>query len=116
LADGMQPGAGSEHFRRHGALPRIEQPVRKTGRDYECTEFVSARMPALRRLAFLLCQDWHLADDMVQAAITRLYVHWHRVAVRDNPEAYFRTILVRESLSHWLRSGYQRCVGEEKSQ
>lgn len=103
----MQPGAGPEHFRRHGALLRIELPVRKTGRDCEFTEFVTARMPALRRLAFLLCQDWHLADDLVQAAITKLYVHWHRVAVMDNPEAYFRTILVRESLnqrrSNWAR-------------
>lgn len=81
--------------------------MKKLGRDYEFTEFVSAQMSALRRLAFLLCQDWHLADDLVQAAITRLYVHWHRVAVMDNPEAYFRTILVRESLkqrrSSWAR-------------
>jgi RNA polymerase sigma-70 factor (sigma-E family) len=106
---GMQPGAGSEHFKRHGALLQVEQPVRKTGRGYEFTEFVSARMPAFRRLAFLLCQDWHLADDLVQAAITRLYVHWHRVGVMDNPEAYFRTILVRESLNQ-RRSSWARKV------
>jgi DNA-directed RNA polymerase specialized sigma24 family protein len=27
----------------------------------------------LRRVAYLLCQDWHRADDLVQVAITRLY-------------------------------------------
>ena len=78
-------------------------------RDDEFTEFVAARLPALRRFAFLLCQDWHHADDLVQAAITRLYVHWHRVVVMDHPEAYLRTILVRESLSQ-RRSGWARKV------
>ncbi len=83
--------------------------MRTTRRDDEFTDFVAARMPALRRFAFLLCQDWHLADDLVQAAITRLYVHWHRVGVMDNPEAYLRTILVRESVSQ-RRSGWARRV------
>jgi RNA polymerase sigma-70 factor (sigma-E family) len=83
--------------------------VRETRRDDEFTEFVAARMPALRRLAYLLCQDWHHADDLVQAAITRLYVHWHRVGVMDHPEAYLRTILVRESVSQ-RRSGWARKV------
>lgn len=83
--------------------------MRKTRRDDEFTEFVTARMPALRRLAFLLCQDWHHADDLVQASITRLYVHWHRVGGMDYPEAYLRTILVRESLRDG-RSGWARKV------
>jgi DNA-directed RNA polymerase specialized sigma24 family protein len=35
--------------------------------DAEFTEYMSARMPALRRLARLLCQDWSLADDLLQS-------------------------------------------------
>jgi hypothetical protein len=26
-------------------------------------EYVSSRLPWLRKVAFLLCQDWHRADD-----------------------------------------------------
>jgi RNA polymerase sigma-70 factor (sigma-E family) len=97
------------HSKEHAANARIEQAVRNTRRDDEYTEFVAARLHALRRIAHLLCQDWHHADDLVQVTITRLYVHWHRVRVMDHPEAYARTILVREFLRQ-RRSGWARKV------
>ena len=81
----------------------------KAGRDAEFTEFVAARMAALRRVAYLLCQDWYRADDLVQVAITRLYANWHRASVMDHAEAYVRTILVREYISE-RRSGWARRV------
>jgi RNA polymerase sigma-70 factor (sigma-E family) len=81
--------------------------VRRSRRDDEFTFFVAARLPTLRRVAYLLCQDWHRADDLVQVAITRLYAHWGRAAAMDYTEAYVRTILVREFLrdqrSVWAR-------------
>jgi RNA polymerase sigma-70 factor (sigma-E family) len=83
--------------------------VLRSRRDTEFTEFVAARMSALRRIAYLLCQDWHRADDLVQVAITRLYANWHRASVMDHTEAYVRTILVREYLSE-RRSGWARRV------
>ena len=46
--------------------------------DAEFAEYVGGRLPSLRRLALLLCHDWHRADDLVQVSITKLYVHWHR--------------------------------------
>jgi len=83
--------------------------VLRSRRDIEFTEFVVARMSALRRIAYLLCQDWHRADDLVQVAITKLYANWHRASVMDYTEAYVRTILVREYLSE-RRSGWARRV------
>jgi RNA polymerase sigma-70 factor (sigma-E family) len=80
-----------------------------TRRDEEFTQYVTARLAALRRLAFLLCQDWHRADDLVQAAITRLYLHWGRASGLDHADAYTRTILVREFLGE-QRSGWARRV------
>jgi RNA polymerase sigma-70 factor (sigma-E family) len=78
-----------------------------TRRDAEFTEYVAARLAALRRVAFLLCQDWDHADDLVQGAITRLYVHWGRASVVEHVDAYARTILVREFLNErrslWAR-------------
>lgn len=79
------------------------------GRDREFTEYVQARLAWLRRIAFLLCQDWNHADDLVQAAVTSLYVHWGRARAVDHTDAYARTILVRAFLSE-RRSGWARRV------
>lgn len=55
----------------------------------------------------MLCQDWHRADDLVQAAITKLYVHWRKAKAAGNLDAYVRAIVVREFLderrSSWIR-------------
>lgn len=72
-------------------------------------EYVALRLPALRRLALLLCQDWQRADDLVQQAIIRVYVHWTKAARADNTDAYVNAILVREFL-HDRRSAWARRV------
>ena len=77
--------------------------------DAEFAEYVAGRLPSLRRLALLLCHDWHRADDLVQASITKLYVHWHRARKAANVDAYVRTIIVREFL-HERRSAWARRV------
>lgn len=66
--------------------------------EQEYVEYVTARMPALRRLAYALCGDRHRADDIVQQAITRLYAHWAKATRADNIDGYVRTILVRAYL------------------
>jgi RNA polymerase sigma-70 factor (sigma-E family) len=78
-------------------------------RDAEFTEYVTARVAALRRLAYLLCQDWHHADDLVQGAITRLYVRWNRARAVEHVDAYARVVLIREFLTE-RRSGWARRV------
>jgi RNA polymerase sigma-70 factor (sigma-E family) len=77
--------------------------------DAEFAEYVGARLPSLRRLALLLCHDWHHADDLVQASITKLYVHWHRARKAASVDAYVRTIIVREFI-HDRRSAWARRV------
>jgi RNA polymerase sigma-70 factor (sigma-E family) len=78
-------------------------------RDAEFTEYVAARLAWLRRVAYLLCRDWDQADDLVQRAITKLYVHWARTRAVDHADSYARTVLVREFLSE-RRSGWARRV------
>ena len=51
-------------------------------------EFVDGRSTALLRTAYLLTGDWHLAEDLLQTALSRAYLAWPRVTVADNPEAY----------------------------
>ena len=70
----------------------------RPSREAEYTDYIRGRLPSLRRVAYLLCQDWHEADDLVQATLTRLYTHWPRAARMDNIDAYVRTILVRTFL------------------
>ncbi|SBT46890.1 SigE family RNA polymerase sigma factor [Micromonospora auratinigra] len=63
--------------------------------DQEYVEYVSARLPALRRLAYALSGDADQADDLVQEAATRLYLRWSRIGEVDRLDAYVRTVLVR---------------------
>jgi RNA polymerase sigma-70 factor (sigma-E family) len=79
------------------------------GRHAEFTEYVAARLSSLRRLAGALCQDWDRADDLVQATLTKLYVHWGRVRAATHPDAYARAVLVRE-FTHERRSVWEKRV------
>ena len=78
-------------------------------RDDEYTEYVAARLSSLRRLAAVLCDDWQRADDLVQATLTKLYVHWSRMRAASHPDAYARTVLVREFI-HERRSPWAKWV------
>lgn len=63
----------------------------------------------MRRIAYLLCQDWQRADDLVQVTITRLYVRWDRARTLEHIDGYARTMLIREYLGE-QRSGWSRRV------
>jgi RNA polymerase sigma-70 factor (sigma-E family) len=81
--------------------------VAESKRDAEFTEYALAKTPWLRRVAHLMCQDWHRADDLVQNTLTKLYVQWPRVRGVEFPDAYARAVLVNEFLaeqrSPWWR-------------
>ena len=72
------------------------------------TDYVSARLPALRRTAYLLCGDSHRADDLVQTAITKLYLHWRRASEVEHLDAYARKILVHVFLNEQRRGWFKR--------
>ena len=57
--------------------------------------FAVSRRPLLRRTAFLLCGDWHQADDLVQTALVKLYVAWPRIRATESPDGYAHRTLVR---------------------
>ena len=73
----------------------------------EFTESVAARQDALRRSARLLCRDGHAADDLVQVAVTRLFLAWERARQADSLDAYAHTVLVRAFLDE-RRRGWWR--------
>ncbi|GAA3390471.1 SigE family RNA polymerase sigma factor [Cryptosporangium minutisporangium] len=75
--------------------------------DEEFRKYVQERLPALQRLAYLLCQDRHHADDLVQDSLVKLYMKWDRARAATHLHAYARTTLVRtfvsERRTNWAR-------------
>jgi RNA polymerase sigma-70 factor (sigma-E family) len=62
-------------------------------------EFASARATQLFRLAFLMCGDWHEAEDLVQTTLASLFVAWSRVRRRGSMDTYARRVLVNAFIS-----------------
>jgi RNA polymerase sigma-70 factor (sigma-E family) len=67
----------------------------KAADEPEYRDFVLARMGTLRRTAYLLCRDWHTADDLVAITLDKLYRRWNRRAHIGNLDLYVRGILTR---------------------
>lgn len=64
--------------------------------------------PRLRRSAYLYCGDWHLAEDLMQSALIKIYRSWSRVEKDESLGNYSRTVLLRTWLDEkrrpWRRS------------
>jgi len=83
------------------------------GRDErEFREFVEARLPTMRRSAYLLCGDVHEADDVVSVALAKLFRHWRRVSHMEHPDAYVRRILLTTYLDERRRPWRQERLVE----
>ncbi|MFI5532200.1 SigE family RNA polymerase sigma factor [Kitasatospora sp. NPDC051853] len=90
-------------------------------RDVEFTAYVAARGGWLRKVAYLLCADWHRADDLVQESITKLYLNWGRASGAENPDGYARRVLVNTFLAEqrtwwWRRTFRGGVTGLEPEQ
>jgi len=53
--------------------------------------------------AYLMCGDWHWADDLAQTAFIRLAASWHKVRDRGALDAFVRTCLIRAYLAETRR-------------
>lgn len=71
-------------------------------------EFARDHAVLLRRCAYLLCGDWHLAEDLVQTTLIKMYRAWPRIQHTDRPVSFARTTLTRcwldEQRRPWRRS------------
>jgi RNA polymerase sigma-70 factor (sigma-E family) len=77
-------------------------------RDAAFEAYFAARSDAMRATAFLLCGDWHRAEDLVQQTFTKLYLAWRRIQRHDAMDNYTRQTLIRTFLSErrlgWFRN------------
>lgn len=67
--------------------------------DEDFTAFVAARSSALYRSAWLLTTSAPAAEDLVQSALAKAYVHWRKVQGADDPVAYVHGIVLKTFLS-----------------
>src|SRR5688572_20071453 len=68
----------------------------------EFTEWVVGQERQLLRSAYLITGDLQRAEDLVQDALVKVALRWHKL--RDgHPTAYARTIIVRDNVSGWRR-------------
>jgi RNA polymerase sigma-70 factor (sigma-E family) len=65
----------------------------------EFAEFASAASPRLRRMAFLLCGNWHTAEDLTQTALAKVFASWPRVRRQEAVHAYTTRTLVNTFLA-----------------
>ncbi|GAA2634269.1 SigE family RNA polymerase sigma factor [Dactylosporangium fulvum] len=79
-------------------------------------EYVAGNLDRLRRTAFLLCGDWHTADDLTSTVLVKLFRHWRRAADFEHLDAYVRRMLMRAWLDErrrpWRREAATDVVPE----
>jgi RNA polymerase sigma-70 factor (sigma-E family) len=84
-------------------LYETQEGASMSGRSEEFREFARDRAWPLQQTAYLLCGDWHSAQDVVQETLIKAYRHWSRVRRADSPDAYVRGILLNEVRDRWRR-------------
>ncbi|GAB2705047.1 sigma-70 family RNA polymerase sigma factor [Kitasatospora kifunensis] len=78
------------------------------------TAFAEANAIRLRQIAYLMCRDWHLAQDLTQTTLTKMYLAWNRLARQSSdPFSYARKVLLNTLLDHKrLRSSSELTVDQ----
>jgi RNA polymerase sigma-70 factor (sigma-E family) len=71
--------------------------------DEEFVAYYAARAGSLRNTAYLLCGDWHLAEDLTQITFTKLYRAWRRIQRHEVLDQYARRVLLRAFLDERRR-------------
>jgi RNA polymerase sigma-70 factor (sigma-E family) len=64
---------------------------------------VRDRSSAMKRTAYLLTGDHYLAEDLLQAALTKTYLRWGTLRDQGAAEAYVRRVMVSISTRWWQR-------------
>ena len=87
-----------------------EQYVRETDeRDF--ADFARAASTRMARMAMLLVNDQHLAEDLVQTSLVKAYQNWSRIS--GDPFCYVRRIMVNQR-TDWWRRRLRRTAAEEE--
>ncbi|WP_109509506.1 SigE family RNA polymerase sigma factor [Nocardioides speluncae] len=87
--------------------------MKRRDRDAEFSEFVAAHQRQLRRFAYSVCGDWTQAEDLLQTALTKLYVAWPKMRSRGVEHSYARRIILRATIDEKRRPWRRESPGLE---
>jgi RNA polymerase sigma-70 factor (sigma-E family) len=71
--------------------------------DEQFDAFMTASWSSLYRTAVLMTGDSHLAEDLLQNTMGKVYKSWHRVSRVEHPRSYARAILANEVSTWWRK-------------
>jgi RNA polymerase sigma-70 factor (sigma-E family) len=60
----------------------------------EFSAYAEAASSRLLGTAFLLCGDWHTAEDLTQTTLAKVFAAWHRINRQEAVHAYARRTLL----------------------
>lgn len=66
----------------------------RRGDEADFTEFAAATVGRLRRTAYLMCGDWHRAEDAAQDALVRIYRRWDKLNRIHGLNTYAHKVVV----------------------
>lgn len=81
--------------------------------DAEFTAFAHAVSTRLLGTAYLLCGEWHTAEDLTQTALAKVYASWHRISRKDAALAYARRTLLNTYLADRHRKRWREVLTSE---
>ncbi|GID48196.1 RNA polymerase sigma24 factor [Actinoplanes capillaceus] len=94
-------------------LDTLDPPVSGIHLRVDFAGFAHASTARLHSSAFQLCRDWHLAQDLTQTTLTKLFLGWDRAVDSDNLIAYAQRVLLRVYLDHRRRRSSTEAVPGE---
>jgi RNA polymerase sigma-70 factor (sigma-E family) len=110
-------GVGGDHVTRGSASPvNAEAAPGAAEMRPDCDEcpeyaefrdYVAARNGPLLRMANLLTGNRADAEDLVQAALAKTYLNWHRIQDRAAIDGYVHRAMVNTHISWWRRRRVQ---------
>jgi RNA polymerase sigma-70 factor (sigma-E family) len=71
--------------------------------DEDFAAFVDGSRQRWCRVAYLVCGDWHQAEDIVQTALAQVYARWSAVDRREGPDSYVRRAVVNAAIDEKRR-------------
>lgn len=78
----------------------------------EFEAWARAAVPALHARACLLSGDPHLAEDLVQETLVKVFVAWGRVDLESNVDGYAMRTLYHQFVSRWRRRSSSEFVSD----
>lgn len=98
---------GREQGRNGGGVHEL------TADDEGFRAWAAGRRAWLRRIAYLMCLDWHAADDAVQETLTKVYVRWRSLIRSGSPDAYARRVLITTTVDSRRRPWRRESATED---